>query len=88
MIKKLKNLVVLVAAFMMLNSCTQPVKKDIGLQLYSLRSDMRKDVPGTIAKVGEMGFTFVEKVSDAVIHHPSITPAPGDVPLEHKSHQA
>ncbi len=60
MIKILKKLVVLVAACMLLNSCTQPVKKDIGLQLYSLRSDMKKDVPGTIAKVGEMGYTFVE----------------------------
>jgi sugar phosphate isomerase/epimerase len=35
-------------------------KKDIGLQLYSLRDDMKTDVPGTIKKVGEMGYTFVE----------------------------
>jgi sugar phosphate isomerase/epimerase len=35
-------------------------EKFIGLQLYSLRSDMKKDVPGTLAAVGEMGYKFVE----------------------------
>lgn len=36
------------------------VKKDISLQLYSLRDDISKDYAGTIKKVGEMGFTSVE----------------------------
>lgn len=35
-------------------------EKFIGLQLYSVRQDMKKDVPGTIAAVGEMGYKFVE----------------------------
>ena len=35
-------------------------KKDITLQLYSLRSDMKKDPKGTIKKAGEMGYTAVE----------------------------
>ncbi len=35
-------------------------EKFIGLQLYSVRADMKKDVKGTVAKVGEMGFKFVE----------------------------
>ena len=37
-------------------------KKDIplGLQLYSVRDAMKKDPKGTVAKVGAMGFTFVE----------------------------
>jgi len=37
-----------------------PKGKNIGLQLYSLRDSIRNDVPGTIAKVAEMGYTFVE----------------------------
>lgn len=37
-----------------------PVKKEITLQLYSLRDDISKDYEGTIKKVGEMGFTSVE----------------------------
>ncbi|WP_346856443.1 sugar phosphate isomerase/epimerase [uncultured Draconibacterium sp.] len=37
-------------------------KKDIfiGLQLWSVKDDMQKDVPGTLAAVGEMGYKFVE----------------------------
>jgi sugar phosphate isomerase/epimerase len=34
--------------------------KNIGLQLYSVRDSIRKDVPGAIAKVGAMGYKFVE----------------------------
>ncbi|WKK65656.1 sugar phosphate isomerase/epimerase family protein [Lutimonas zeaxanthinifaciens] len=39
-----------------------PVPKDdfIGLQLYSVRQDMNTDAKGTVAKVGQMGFKFVE----------------------------
>ena len=35
-------------------------KKNIGLQLYSIRDSIIKDVPGSIAKVGKMGYKFVE----------------------------
>ncbi|WP_165040597.1 sugar phosphate isomerase/epimerase [Dysgonomonas sp. ZJ709] len=35
-------------------------KKEIALQLYSLRDDIQKDYAGTIKKAGEMGFTAVE----------------------------
>lgn len=35
-------------------------KKDIALQLYSLRDDISKDYDGIIKKVGEMGFTAIE----------------------------
>jgi sugar phosphate isomerase/epimerase len=41
-------------------SCKTVPKKNIGLQLYSLRDSIMKDVPGTIAKVAEMGYKFVE----------------------------
>jgi sugar phosphate isomerase/epimerase len=45
--------------FSTFNAC-KPAKKNIGLQLYSIRDSIRKDVPGAIAKVAEMGYTFVE----------------------------
>ena len=47
--------------FTALNSFKQSAKeKNIGLQLYSVRDSIVKDVPGTIAKVGAMGYKFVE----------------------------
>jgi sugar phosphate isomerase/epimerase len=52
-----------IVAFMALSfsGCAPaPKEKFIGLQLYSVRDDMKKDVPGTVAKVGEMGYKFVE----------------------------
>lgn len=41
-----------------LNSCK--TNKNIGLQLYSIRDSITRDVPGAIKKVGKMGYTFVE----------------------------
>jgi len=42
-------------------SCKQRAKeKNIGLQLYSVRDDIKKDLKGTIEKVGQMGYKFVE----------------------------
>jgi sugar phosphate isomerase/epimerase len=38
-------------------------KGPIGLQLYSLRADFKKDVPGTMAKVGGFGIKYVELAS-------------------------
>jgi sugar phosphate isomerase/epimerase len=38
-------------------------KGPIGLQLYSLRDDFKKDVPGTLDKVKEFGITYVELAS-------------------------
>ena len=35
-------------------------EKMLGIQLYSVRKDMKKDVAGTVAKVGEMGYKYVE----------------------------
>lgn len=42
------------------NKQTAPPKKDIALQLYSLRDDIKADYAGTIKKAGAMGFTAVE----------------------------
>lgn len=39
---------------------TIPEKKEIALQLYSLRDEIGKDYNGVITKVGEMGYTAVE----------------------------
>ncbi len=41
------------------NSCKAPGKY-IGLQLYSIRDSIMRDVPGAIAKVSKMGYKFVE----------------------------
>lgn len=51
-----------VSAFLFtgLNSCTTTSKKNIGLQLYSIRDSITKDVPAAVAKVGKMGYKFVE----------------------------
>ena len=42
-------------------SCTPPKPaKVIGLQLWSVKDDMKNDAKGTIEKVGAMGYQFVE----------------------------
>jgi sugar phosphate isomerase/epimerase len=47
--------------FSMMSSCkTSAPRKYLGLQLYSVRDSIMKNVPGTIAKVGAMGYKFVE----------------------------
>lgn len=38
----------------------QSAKKEIGLQLWSVKDDMGKDAAATIAEVGKMGYTFIE----------------------------
>lgn len=71
--KKLKNLlksallVISVPALFSLTSCTgtqkkagDTSKKDIGIQLYSVREAMKTDVAGTIAKMAEIGYTYAE----------------------------
>lgn len=42
-------------------SCKKATQqKYIGLQLYSIRDSIMKDIPGSIAKVAKMGYKFVE----------------------------
>ena len=38
--------------------------QEIGLQLYSLRNEFKKDVPGTFAKIKEWGITNIEDGND------------------------
>lgn len=54
-------MLLIVAGFVLttFDSC-KPAKKNIGLQLYSIRDSINRDVPAAIAKVAEMGYTFVE----------------------------
>lgn len=43
------------------SSCQMPAEQiPVGLQLYSLRDSIRVDLQGTIQKVGEMGYAYVE----------------------------
>lgn len=58
-------------------SCTgeAPKKKDIGIQLYSVRDDIKKDLPGTIAQLGAIGYTFAEAAGYADGKFYGLTPA-------------
>ena len=54
-------MLVAVSAFVLVNfSSCKPAGKNIGLQLYSIRDSINNDVPAAIAKVADMGYTFVE----------------------------
>ncbi|MDD2328096.1 MAG: sugar phosphate isomerase/epimerase [bacterium] len=60
-------LLALMSGLFLLSACTEgqkkeaaPAKKDIYLQLYSLREDIKADYAATIAKAAEMGYTGVE----------------------------
>lgn len=44
----------------LITGCGGPKKKVVGLQLYSLRDAMAVDVPGTLKKVADMGYTTLE----------------------------
>ena len=55
-----KSILMAICAFMAFGLNAKPAEKEVGLQLWSVKDDMKKDVPGTIAAVGEMGYTFVE----------------------------
>jgi sugar phosphate isomerase/epimerase len=61
--------------FSTLYSCKTTPQKNIGLQLYSIRDSIKKDVPAAIAKVSKMGYKFVEPAgySDGKIY--SMEPA-------------
>ena len=39
---------------------SMPREKKIGLQLYTVRDAMKKDIPGTIAKIASIGYNTVE----------------------------
>ena len=59
-----KSLVMFVLVAVIIGGVSQTslakAKKSIGLQMYSLRDDLKKDPNGTIEKMGKIGFTFLE----------------------------
>ncbi len=65
-----KVIAMLLIAILLVPSCSQgqkqeptEAKKDIYIQLYSVRDDIKADYEGTIAKVAEIGYTGVEAAS-------------------------
>jgi sugar phosphate isomerase/epimerase len=64
--KTLKALSALLFMITMMYSCqmanTAPKveKKEIGIQLYSVRDTIKKDFQGTVKALGDMGYTYVE----------------------------
>jgi len=56
----LKTTAVLSAGMLVAPNLFAYDKKYIGLQLYTVRNAMAKDVPGTLAKVAQIGYTSVE----------------------------
>ena len=42
------------------SACAKAPRKNIAVQMYSMRDDIKKDYDGSIKKLGEMGFTAVE----------------------------
>ena len=60
MIRKVSFLLALCLLFSTAAAQTGSFKGPLALQLYSMREELRKDVPGTLAKVKAMGFRNVE----------------------------
>ena len=61
----IKTLVIAAAALAMAgcatdSACAKAPRKNIAVQMYSMRDDIKKDYDGSIKKLGEMGFTAVE----------------------------
>ena len=70
------SMVVLLGGLLFLPACTQDQKKkEIYLQLYSVRDDIKADYTGTIAQVAEMGYTGVEPAGYADGKFYGLTPA-------------
>ena len=55
-----KSTLSMVAAITLLSSCNGSPENGIGLQLWSVRSDMGKDPVATIERIGAMGYDYVE----------------------------
>ena len=55
-----RSMLMTICAFLAIGLNAKPAEKEVGLQLWSVKDDMKKDAPGTIAAVGEMGYTFIE----------------------------
>ena len=61
----IKTLLLAAVAFSMVgcatdSACAKAPKKNIAIQMYSMRDDIKKDYEGSVKKLGEMGYTAVE----------------------------
>lgn len=64
----MRSVLFFLAIAVMLNSCTQNTQQDeerllnkaLAAQLWTFRSDLEKDVPGTLKKIRSLGFRYVE----------------------------
>jgi len=54
----------IVMIILMLGIVTPTIAQEIGIQLYSLRNEFKKDVPGTFAQIKEWGITKIEDGND------------------------
>ncbi|MBR8534449.1 sugar phosphate isomerase/epimerase [Carboxylicivirga sediminis] len=60
MIRHLAIMGIVLITLTLMNICAQKAEKSIGIQLWSVRDDMKKDAAATIKQLGEMGYAFVE----------------------------
>lgn len=61
----IKTLLLAAVAFSMVgcatdSACAKAPKKNIAIQMYSMRDDIKKDYNGSVKKLGEMGYTAAE----------------------------
>jgi sugar phosphate isomerase/epimerase len=72
----MKRFLIAVVFLGLLSSCgsdTAPRKKDtssigsLAVQLWTFREELRKDVPGTLQRIKDLGFEYVEGFDDSVI---------------------
>ncbi|MFA5302325.1 MAG: TIM barrel protein [Bacteroidales bacterium] len=62
MVRKILTTIIMatVSAFSLVSCATEPVQKEIGLQLYSIRDQINEDLDTSLDAVTEAGYTFVE----------------------------
>ncbi len=60
MIRYLAMIGIVLITLPLMNLSAQKAEKSIGIQLWSVRDDMKKDAAATIKQLGEMGYAFVE----------------------------
>ena len=58
MLTSMKKMLVLLLAFIAMNETL--LAQEFGVQLYTFRNQLSKDVPGTLAKIKEMGIKEIE----------------------------
>ena len=58
-----KGSILLAMVALMATNINAQSKKEIGLQLWSVRTDMGKDPVSTLDEIGKMGYTFIEAAS-------------------------